>query len=59
MRYRAAENDDLDYSDWSKDTVGVGVNLWVAAGPQFQFTMGIDHDESQTDAMMYIPLMDG
>ena len=59
VRYRAAENDDLDYSDWSKDTVGVGLNLWVAAGPQFQFTMGIDHDESQTDAVAYIPLMDG
>ena len=59
VRYRAAENNDLDYSEWSKDSYGVGVNLWVAAGPQFQFTMGIDHDESQTDAMMYIPLMDG
>jgi hypothetical protein len=59
VRYRAAENNDLDYSEWSKDSFGVGVNLWVAAGPQFQFTMGIDHDESQTDAMMYIPLMDG
>jgi hypothetical protein len=59
LRYQDAENDDLDYTDWSQDTLGIGANVFVASGPRFLFNVGVDHFVQETDAEAIIPLMDG
>jgi hypothetical protein len=59
FRYKTAENDELNYSVWEQDTMGIGANLWVAAHPEVHFTFGIDHFTEETDAYATVPLMDG
>jgi hypothetical protein len=59
VRYRDAENDTLDMSKWTRDTVGAGVNLWVGVRPDVHFTAGIDTVRQETDTKMCVPIMDG
>jgi len=59
VRYRDSQNDELNFSTWNQDQLGVGVNLWVAAGTTFQFNLGVDHTEEETDALVTVPVMDG
>ena len=58
-RFSSAENDELDYSTWEQDSLGIGANFWLAASPEFFFTIGVDHAMQETDAIAVIPLMDG
>lgn len=44
------ENDELDWTQWERNTTGVGANLWYAASPELQFTLGLDMQERKTDA---------
>jgi hypothetical protein len=59
VRYRDAENDELDWTQWERNTTGFGANLWYAAGPEFQFTLGVDSQKQETDAVAIVPVMDG
>lgn len=59
VRYRDAENDELDWTQWERNSFGIGANLWYAAGPQFQFTLGVDSQQQETDAAAIVPVMDG
>ena len=59
VRYRDAENDTLDTSKWTRDTVGAGVNLWVGFRPDLHFTAGLDTVRQETDTKMCVPIMDG
>jgi hypothetical protein len=59
LRYKDAENDELNYSTWDQNTLGVGVNFWVAVKPELHFTIGADHFQEETEAFTTIPLMDG
>jgi hypothetical protein len=59
VRYRDAENDELDWTRWEHNTTGFGANLWFAAGPEFQFTLGVDSQTQETDAAAIVPVMDG
>ena len=58
-RFSSSENDELDYSTWEQDSLGIGANFWMAASPEFFFTLGVDHAVQETDAFTAIPLMDG
>jgi hypothetical protein len=58
-RYRMAENDELDYTDWERTAGGVGANVMVAGGSKFLFNVGVDHAFQETDAEAIVPLMDG
>ena len=58
-RFRTAENDELDYTDWQRDSWGVGANVLVAGGSKFLFNLGVDHAFQETDAEAIVPLMDG
>jgi hypothetical protein len=59
VRYRDAENDELNYSTWEQNSLGVGANFWVAANPEVHFTVAVDHFAEETEAFTTIPLMDG
>ena len=59
FRYKDAENDELNYSTWDQNSMGVGVNFWVAPNPEVHFTVGADHYTEETEALATIPLMDG
>jgi hypothetical protein len=59
VRYRDAENDDLDYSTWAEDSLGLGVNFWILASPKVQFMIGYDLAREDTTAHLCVPLMDG
>jgi hypothetical protein len=59
VRYREAENDTLDMSEWDRETVGAGVNLWVGIRPGLHFTAGIDTVRQETDTKVCVPIMDG
>lgn len=58
-RYRDAENDDLDYSTWAQEAVGVGVSFWHGPLPGVQVTLGADWQLEETDTRFHVPLMDG
>jgi hypothetical protein len=59
VRYRGAENDELDYTDWERASQGIGVTAWLAPTPRFMMTLGVDSYSQDTDAEVIIPLMDG
>ena len=59
MRYRDAETDDLDYTEWSQNTTGVGLNFWFAANAKFHLTLGLDSQMQETDTWFIVPVFDG
>jgi hypothetical protein len=59
VRYRDAQNDDLDYTKWNKDNIGAGVNFWIAAAPRLSVMVGLDGVKQTTDAEVIVPVMDG
>jgi hypothetical protein len=59
LRYQDSENDELDYSDWQQDSLGLGANFWMAPAKNFHFTLGYDMLKQETDTLFAVPLMDG
>ena len=59
VRYRDAQNDELDYTEWNKDNVGAGLNFWIAAAPKVSVMVGLDGVRQSTDAEVIVPVMDG
>jgi len=59
VRYRDAENDELDYTSWQRDDVGAGVNFWIAAAPKVRLMVGLDSSRQETYSEVIVPVMDG
>jgi hypothetical protein len=59
VRYRDAENDELDYSQWDSNLAGIGVNFWYAFNSAFNLTVGLDSMMQETNTVFAVPLMDG
>ena len=59
VRYRDGENDELDWTKWNTNTQAVGVNFWFAANHKFNFTLGLDSTQQETDASVIVPVFDG
>jgi hypothetical protein len=59
VRYRDAENDELQYTQWQRDDVGVGANFWIAAAPKVRVMVGVDSSRQETNSEVIVPVMDG
>jgi hypothetical protein len=59
LRLRAAENDELNETEWTQGVAGVGVTAWVAPSPRFYLTAVVDLHRAETETEVIIPLMDG
>ena len=59
VRYRDAENDELNYTEWSRDNIGAGVNFWIAAAPKVSVMVGLDAVRQRTNSEVIVPVMDG
>ena len=59
VRYRDAENDELDWTKWDQNLTALGVNFWFAANHKFHFTVGADTQTQETDTAFVVPVMDG
>jgi hypothetical protein len=59
FKYNTSENDELNYSTYERESLGVGASFWMAAAPTVHFTLAADVFSGDTDAYVAIPLMDG
>jgi len=58
-RYKTASNDELNFSDWSRDVHMPGAELWIAPLDKLDFTIAYNFQNERSDTLFVIPVFDG